>query len=249
MTTVLVTRPAHQAARLVALLAARGIDAIAVPTVAIVPAAPGSQFENLAAHIDGATWLIVTSLNGAQSVVARLGADALPRSLKVAAVGPTTAGELARHGVRVDHVPSRYLTAEIAGGLGDVTGRRIVLARADAATPGLRQALTARGAQVEELVAYRTVIGPAGSRLRLRSALRRGVDGVTFTSASTVGGLVALLPDGARAKALALPAYCIGPVTARAAEAAGFTVHAVAARHTADGLAAAIGQHLAEERV
>ncbi|MBA2265957.1 MAG: hypothetical protein H0W17_06135, partial [Chloroflexi bacterium] len=37
-------------------------------------------------------------------------------------------------GIRVDHVPDEYLTVEIARGLGDVEGRRVVLARANAAT-------------------------------------------------------------------------------------------------------------------
>jgi len=150
-------------------------------------------------------------------------------------------------GVRVDHVPSRYRTVAIAEGLGDVTGRRMLLARADAATPDLRDALLERGAVVEEVVAYHTIEGPAGSRDSIRTALAQPLDGVTFTSGSTVRGLHALLSPPEALRATALPAYCIGPVTARVARRAGFAVPVVAAPHTAAALAEAIRTHLREE--
>jgi len=167
--------------------------------------------------------------------------------LLVAAVGPATAAALQAGGVRVDHVPSRYRTVAIAEGLGDLVGRRVVLARADAATRDLRDALVERGAVVEEVVAYHTVEGPANSRDTIRSALAQRLDGVTFTSGSTVRGLHALLSPPEALRATALPGYCIGPVTARVARLAGFAVPVVADRHTAAALADAIHRHLEKE--
>ncbi|MEO6058518.1 MAG: uroporphyrinogen-III synthase [Candidatus Limnocylindria bacterium] len=195
MTTLLVTRPAQQAAELVGLLAERGIDAISVPTVEIAPAPAGGALDDAILSLDDAAWLVITSVNGAAALVARLTAlgRALPVDLLVAAVGPATAAALQAGGVRVDHVPSRYRTVAIAEGLGDLAGRRVVLARADAATRDLRDALVERGAVVEEVVAYHTVEGPASSRDTIRSALAQRLDGVTFTSGSTVRGLHALL--------------------------------------------------------
>ena len=115
------------------------------------------------------------------------------------------------------------------------------------ATPDLRDALLSRGALVEEVVAYRTVEGPAAWRDRIRAALVQPLDGVTFTSGSTVRGLRALLSPPEALRATALPAYCIGPVTARVARRAGFTVPVVSARHTVAGLAEAIHAHLSSE--
>ncbi|MEP6808575.1 MAG: uroporphyrinogen-III synthase, partial [Chloroflexota bacterium] len=162
MTTVLVTRPAAQAAELVALLAECGIDAVSVPTVETAPPARGGPLDDAIRSLGGAAWLVITSVNGAAALVARLRAMglSLPEGVGVAAVGPTTAAALRTGGLSVDHVPSRYLTVAIAEGLGEVAGRRVVLARADAATPDLRDALVRRGALVEEVVAYRTVEGP-----------------------------------------------------------------------------------------
>ena len=249
MTTLLVTRPAQQAAELVGLLAERGIDSISVPTVEIAPAPAGGALDDAILSLDDAAWLVITSVNGAAALVARLTAlgRALPVDLLVAAVGPATAAALQAGGVRVDHVPSRYRTVAIAEGLGDLVGRRVVLARADAATRDLRDALVERGAVVEEVVAYHTVEGPANSRDTIRSALAQRLDGVTFTSGSTVRGLHALLSPPEALRATALPGYCIGPVTARVARLAGFAVPVVADRHTAAALADAIHRHLEKE--
>lgn len=249
MTTLLVTRPAAQAAELVSLFAAHGIHAISVPTVEIAPVPPGGMLDSAILSLDGAAWLVITSVNGAAAVVERMAAlgCSLPQGIRVAAVGAATAARLESHGIRVDHVPDRYRTVAIAEGLGEVAGRRIVLARADAATPDLRDALILGGAAVEEVVAYRTIEGPAESRDRVRAALAGHLDGVTFTSGSTVRGLHALLSPPEALRATALPAYCIGPVTAGVARRAGFAVPVVAARHTAAALGAAIRRHLAAE--
>jgi uroporphyrinogen-III synthase len=249
VTTLLVTRPARQAAELVSLLAERGIHTISVPTVEIAPPPPGDALDGAIRSLDGAAWLVITSVNGAAALLQRLLAlgRTLPDGMRVAAVGAVTAASLEAGGVRVDHVPSRYRTVAIAEGLGDVAGRRVVLARADAATPDLPDALRSRGALVEEVVAYHTIEGPAGSRDGIRAALAQPLDGLTFTSGSTVRGLHALLSPPEALRATALPAYCIGPVTAQVARRAGFAVPVVAALHTAAALAEAIHSYLSRE--
>jgi uroporphyrinogen-III synthase len=240
MTRILVTRPAGQAGELVALLAAAGIEAETVPTVAIETGARDALLRALEPGVD---WLVITSANGA----AALDEVQLPLGTRVAAVGPATAGALRARGVPVAHVPDRFLTAAIADGLGDLHGRRVVLARAQAAAPALREALLARGAAVEEVVTYRAIEGPPQSEDALRAAVRR-VDGVAFTSGSTVRGFVRLLAADGLQRASRLPAFCIGPVTAEVADAAGLTVAGIAREHTAVGLARVIVDHYRAQR-
>ena len=251
MTRLLVTRPAHQAGALVAELADRGIDAVAVPAVALLPRRDAGDLDQILGSLGGNSWLVVTSVNGAEVVLERLGhrADALPAGTRLAAVGPATAAALRAGGLRVDHVPDEYRTLAIADGLGDLDGVRVALARADAATPELADALRARGARVDEVVAYRILEGPPASRAPLAAAMQSGIDGVTFTSGSTVRGLLKLAHATGHERITSLPAYCIGPVTAQVAAAAGFEVPVVAAEHTITALVAAIAQHLAEEMV
>lgn len=246
---VLVTRPAEQAPELDRLLRDRGIEAICVPTVAIDADSVASELDAALDSLDGAAWLVVTSQNGAQAVARRLAERdrSVPPSTRVAAVGPATAKALAASGVAVDHVPDDYLTVAIAGGLGDLVGRRVVLARADAATPQLRDALVARGALVEEVVAYRTIEGPSHGRDALHAALQRDLDGIAFTSGSTVRGLLRLVSALDRGRARKLRAFCIGPVTAEVARQSGFEIAAVADPHTAEALARTIAEHFGME--
>jgi uroporphyrinogen III methyltransferase/synthase len=246
---ILVTRPAGQAPDLCAALHARGIRAVAVPTVAIDSASAASEVDALlTGSLRRADWLVVTSANGAAALVERIRATAweMPAHLKVAAVGPATARALEAGGIRPAYVPDEYRTVAIAEGLGDVAGRRVVLARADAATPALREVLATRGAEVLDVVAYRTVEGPPTNRDALRVALHRDLSGIAFTSSSTVRGLLALTSPVDRQRAGAIPAFCIGPVTAETARRFGFEVEVVADAYTADGLAEGIARHVQE---
>lgn len=242
MTRVLITRPASQQARLGERLARHGIEGVVVPAVSIARTESGPM-RQMIAGLDGADWLVITSANGAWALADALDGGGLPASVSLAAVGPATAETLESAGLRVDAMPGRYLTVAIADVLGPVAGKRIVLARADSATPDLRQALLQRGAIVEEVVAYRTIEGPADSRELLRRALGQPLDAVLFTSGSTVRGLIALADPPLQRQLTALPAICIGPVTADSARHAGFAVGAVASKHTAAGLVQAVADY------
>jgi hydroxymethylbilane synthase len=221
--TVLVTRPADQAGPLVAALDARGIGAVVVPTIAVAAADPG-PIEAVARRLPEFDWVVVTSPNGARELLAaaaRAGAD--PGSARWAAVGAATALVLDPAEVGPVFVPSAGSGAALGAELPVRPGERVLLARSDIADAALPDRLIAAGARVEEVVAYRTVEGPEASRGPLAEAVASGaLDGLVFTSGSTVRGLLALLPADLAAVALALPACCIGEPTAAVATAAGF---------------------------
>lgn len=253
MRHVLITRPAGQADELRRRLAERNVASTSVPTVAIEPAGTDAELAQAVATLGAAngrpaaSWLILTSANGAHALADCLRRDhlSLPAGVSVAAVGPATAAALRDEGIPVHHVPDDYLTVAIAAGLGDVRGQRVVLARADLATEDLALVLAGRGALVEEVVAYRTVEGPPESREPLRRALARKLDGIAFTSGSTARGLVALLETPERHRASRLPSFCIGPVTAAEVRRLGFEPTVVADEHTAAGLANAVADYFA----
>jgi len=143
-------------------------------------------------------------------------------------------------------MPEVYLAEEIAAGIGDVAGQRILLPRAERASKQLTQALRGKGAAVDEVTAYRTLA--VGAPDELKALLEDGqIDIVTFTSSSTVRNLVANLQDPTPAKALSrCLVACIGPVTARTAKRLSIRVDVVAREHTIDGLAEAIVTAVAE---
>jgi len=111
--------------------------------------------------------------------------------------------------------------------------------RGDLADGGLAAILRARGARVDDVVAYRTVEAPATSLGPLRVAIDAGPPaGIVLTSGSTARGLAALAAR-AGVDLATIPAVCIGHETAGVARATGFRVAAVAARPTAADLARA----------
>jgi uroporphyrinogen III methyltransferase/synthase len=243
--SVLVPRTRHQASALSERLRALGAEPVEAPTIAIEP---GREPERLRAALasvrDGAyDWMALTSVNGVDAVfeaLEALGLDA--RSLArvhVAAVGSGTAEALARHGVRADLLPERFTTRGLADallGTGE-PARRILLPRADIATPVLTAALDEAGWTADEVEAYRTVPAtalPDGVRERILSG---DVDVLAFASSSTVRNLVALLDGEVPASTRVVS---IGPVTSETCRDLGLRVEAEGDPHDLDGLVGAV---------
>ncbi|HMA36308.1 MAG TPA: uroporphyrinogen-III synthase, partial [Chloroflexia bacterium] len=240
-----------QSGPLLADLRALGADAIECPAIAIAPPADYAPLDAALAGLAQYDWLIFTSANGVRAVFDRLAglgppwAHTLPPGLKVGAIGPATAATLAEYGVTADFVPDTYVAEAVVAQIGAVAGARVLLPRADIARAVLADGLRARGAQVTQVDAYRTLAGAGDPRVR--ALLEAGqVDVVTFTSSSTVRFFLEMLeglgldPAVARATLSRTQVVCIGPITAATAQEQGLAVAAVAAEYTAAGVVAAI---------
>ncbi len=229
---IVITRPAEKARRLADRLRSLGAVPIEFPTVRIEPADPGPLDDALRA-LGRFDWVVFTSANGVEAVCARLpaaGKDARDLAArKVAAIGPATAQALRQRGIEPALVPSEFVAEAILASLGDVRGQRFLLPRADIAREALAVGLRDGGADVTEVVAYRTV-GAGGPLPDLSDA-----DAVTFTSSSTVRHFLTTGAQVGRAKVV-----CIGPVTAATARELGLVVDAVADEYTEDGLIQAL---------
>jgi uroporphyrinogen III methyltransferase/synthase len=190
-------------------------------------------------------WVIFTSANGVDAVFGRLAALGLDArvfgSAKIAAIGPATAEALRQHGLRADYAPAEALTSAILGDFQqrDLRGARVLLPRADIAPPDLADGLAALGAEVQSIVAYRTVPAEGLASEARRVLAAEVVDVACFTSSSTVRNLVDAL-DGDGSLLAPLTIACIGPVTAATARELGLRVDVVAGDHTVAGLVAAL---------
>src|SRR6185436_19535135 len=150
--------------------------------------------------------------------------------VRVAAIGPETAAQLAHRLVRPALVPSEFRAEGVLAALRDedVRGRRFLLPRAAGARAILPESLRARGAVVDEVIAYRAETPADADVAGLREALEAGtLDALTFTSSSTVRNFVDMLgaTDVRRLLRGGRPAVaCIGPVTADTARELGLPV-------------------------
>jgi uroporphyrinogen-III synthase len=220
----LVGRPDGQAAPLLAALAEAGIDAAHVPAIEIEAATAGGELDAAVRDARGGAWIAVTSGNAIEPVLDALrAAGRVVTDFRWAAVGTATAERLGLRGVADPFLPSRPDGAMLADELPVVPGDDVLLARGDLAEPGPVETLRGRGANVREVVAYRTVEAPPASRPRLAAILDDGpVDALVVTSGSIARGLAGLAEGPARARLLATPVVAAGAKAAEAARAAGF---------------------------
>ena len=116
----------------------------------------------------------------------------------------------------VGSVPSYTIAAT-----GDVQGLKVLLPRADIGRELLAEELRKQGAEVTEVIAYRTIVAEPereGEPDIYRMLLERRIDVVTFTSASAVRNFVKVLGAEPAADLLRTTIVAsIGPVTAEAA--------------------------------
>jgi len=219
---IVITRP--EAKPLADELERLGAEVTVVPLIEIRPA-EGHALEDAIDTMGTYDWVVLTSVNGVAAVaqgLAGLGGDA-----RVAAVGPVTADAIREHGVEPAFVATRA-SDDIAAGLGEIEGLRVLLPQADLAEPHLADELRGRGAHVESVVAYRTVLvePPMWGILPLRIA-----DAVVLASGSACRSLAAA--GGAGGGAMLV---CIGPKTAKVAREVGLKVGLVADEATSDGI-------------
>jgi uroporphyrinogen III methyltransferase/synthase len=109
----------------------------------------------------------------------------------------------------------------------------------------LPEELRSRGAHVDVVPVYRTIL-PNGAGEEWRRRLADGeIHVVTFTSSSTVRNFVEMFGGIDRLKPLMqrVVIACIGPITARTAEEQGLTVSIVPGENTVPALVQAIAHY------
>ena len=250
---ILVTRAKEQAGELSQLLRAYGGDPVECPTIQVVPPASWNELDEAIAGLNLYHWLVFTSVNGVRPFMERLrqrGLDARALSgLKLCCIGPRTAEELARQGLKADLVPSEFQAEGVIEVLkaSGIAGRRVLISRAEVAREILPEQLRALGADVRVVVAYRTVL-PSVDAERLKALFRQGALHVaTFASSSTVRNFCRLFASQREMKELTAQTAvaCIGPITAKTAEEVGLPVAIVPDENTIPALADAIVRHCA----
>lgn len=248
---VLNTRAKAQSAALSSLLRERGADVIEIPTIEINPPRSYKHLNAALKNIAKYDWLILTSVNGVDSVFSRLkklkiSTDAL-KHLQIAAIGPATKKAIERQGLAVSVTPSKYIAEAVVDAVrGKVEGKRILLARAKVARDVLPNELRKTAAQVDVVEAYETRV-PATAKAKLQKLFRSSEnrpDVVTFTSSSTAANFLHLLDKRHHSVLAEIWLASIGPVTSKTLREAGFPPTIQAREYTMSGLVVAIAEQV-----
>jgi uroporphyrinogen III methyltransferase/synthase len=238
-----------------------GAEVIVQPAIRIGPPADWRPVDDALARLSQFDWLVFSSVNGVRFLLDRLlekGSElSLPANtpanfpdaektvltpfprLKLAAIGPGTAEELARYHLQADLVPKEFRAEALAEALaGDAAGRRFLLARASRGREVLAERLSAAGALVEQVVVYTStdVEQPDPDVAAMLSAGR--MDWVTVTSSAVARSLVRLFGDELRRAKLA----SISPLTSAVLRGLGHQPAVEATEYTMSGLVTAIAR-------
>jgi len=245
---VVVTRAAEQAGDLVRALEENGAEVLLVPSVAFAEAEDKQPLDAAILSLFRFDWLLLTSQNAVRFFAARCRERGFDLSVlagappSVAAVGPATAEAARQEGLVVKFVASRNTGEGLAQELREhLLGKKVLLPRSDRADADLPAALSRAGAQLTDVVAYRTLAVHDAAAKELEQIRQTGADVITFASPSAFHSFVEQIgADVLRKLAGRTALAAIGPVTARAIQQAGFVAEIVAEDSSAAGLVAAI---------
>jgi uroporphyrinogen III methyltransferase/synthase len=249
---VLVTRSKDQAGELVELLEAQGAEAVEAPLINIVPPDDYGPLDAECERAGAYDWIAFTSANAATAFMDRLLQG--PRDVRalagarLCAIGPGTAARLTRFGLKIDLIPDDHSASGVVAALkaaGSIKGKRVLFPKADIARDVLPEQLREAGAEVTEVVAYRTVTAESDAHLGIyRQLLDRRIDAVTFSSASAVRAFVSIYGEDQAVDLLNHTIVAtIGPVTAEAATRYGITPQVTPATSTMAALVDALAAH------
>jgi uroporphyrinogen-III synthase len=237
---VLVPRGGPWGDQVAANLRSRGALPIVAPMINFAPTDDAPALEAALARLAAGDfdWMTVTSattvdvLSSHRAVVAP--------GTRIAAVGETTAAALVAAGYHVDIVPSddnsaKGLLAMWGAATQGVIPLRVLTLRSEIAKPLLTEGLRRVGHDVESVVAYRTVGVPVSEKVAADVKSGR-VNAVLVTSGSVAQQVQDQLGPIPRTTVIA----CIGPRTAKDAEAIGLHVDLIAESPSAEALIEAL---------
>jgi uroporphyrinogen III methyltransferase / synthase len=249
---IIVTRPRQEAGPAAAALEILGAEVLLAPTIEVRPLDDPRLLDAAIDRLTDYDWLVFTSANGVRFLVERLesrGRDLRALGhLRLAAIGPATAGALASFHLSADIVPESYRSESLAAALADsARGRRILLARADRGRAVLKQTLE-RVAQVDEVAVYQNLDVESLPEHVIERITLAAVDWVTVTSSAITTRLHGLLPESARNRVgRDIRLASLSPVTSETAVALGWNVAVEAAEFTWEGLISALVEKVAQE--
>jgi len=241
--SVVVTRATEQAAGLSARLRELGADVIELPTIETRAPDDWGPLDQAIAGLNTYDWLIFTSANGVRYFTQRLDAgtgDLRDLRAKICAIGPATAEALSSLHLKVDLMPEQYVAESVLAAFEcqDLEGKNVLLPRAAMARDLIPVELEKRGAAIDVVAAYQTVLPDASGALAEKIfAAAEKPDWITFTSSSTVKNFAALCPSE-RLQGVRIAS--IGPVTSQTIRELGLSVDVQAREYTVGGLVQSI---------
>lgn len=252
---ILVTRARAQASELADQIEALGGEPFEFPVIETRLANAAANEEKVRSALlqaEDYDWVVLTSVNAVRYFFEWLDRCKVDvrrfHRARFAAVGPKTADALKSFGILADVQPDTYTAEGLLERLmtqdGVQPGQKVLLPRGNLARDVLTAGLQQSGVLATAIDIYETAHTHQRSPFLLEMLEQGEIHLVTFTSSSTVHGLLEALRSLGAADPAALlrrtNIACIGPITAQTAEQCGLEVAVLAQHATIESLLEAI---------
>lgn len=236
---IIVTRARTQSSDFANLLGSNGALPIQFPTIETVPPDTWDGLDDAIEKISSYEWLIFTSVNGVRYFFERLkkkNRDVRDlKGIKICTIGPKTAMEVEKFGIRIDVIPSEYRAEAVIECIGkeNIHGKRVLLPRAAVAREILPDELKNMGALIDVVDAYKTIRPDEKTDEIKKMLTNKEVDVITFTSSSTVTNFVDMFDKYELQEMIkGVVIASIGPITAETAEKLGLKPQIIPKKYT-----------------
>jgi uroporphyrinogen III methyltransferase / synthase len=249
---IVVTRAPEQAEAIAHELHRFGAEVISLPVVSFAAPEDSAPLDRALGELARFDWVLFTSQNAVRFVSSRLGQLGLKNVARhVAALGPATAEVARQEGFRVNYVAANHTSHGLASELqGSLKGQRVLFPRSGRSNDHIAIALRESGADVTDVVAYRTVAPETPDQVILDQIRTGSVDVIIFASPSAFDNLAYFLGLSELVKlAETVQFAAIGPTTAKAMRESGVRVHIEAIETSAAGLSDAIVKHYQDRAI
>jgi uroporphyrinogen-III synthase len=251
---IVVTRAPEQSKELCGRLLELGAEVLLLPLVRFLEPDNTLDLDHAIRSLEKFDWLIFTSANAVTFFMRQcraLGSWPGGKTGKIAAVGSATRLALESEGLQASLMPAEFSGAALAAELSsEFAGKTVLLPRSDRASGELPSLLRGAGANVTEVVAYRTA-GPEALDPAVIGAILNGqADAITFFSPSAFREFQNLTGDETlRRLAPQVTFVAVGPVTAEAIRGLGLPVVIQADQATTASLVATLERHFSAPEI
>ncbi len=191
---IAITRPAHQAAKLIKKLEAEGANSIAFPLLEIIKPKSSALIQQQLETLEHYQLAIFISPNAVARALTFVDKSQL-KHLKIAAVGKKTALSLREQGLVVGYFPDKIFNSEALLALDEmqqVQNKRIIIFRGEGGRDVLRNTLQQRGAKVTYINVYARCCPADDLELLKQHYLQHQLDIIVLTSGESLSHLLRL---------------------------------------------------------
>jgi uroporphyrinogen-III synthase len=249
---IVITRAPEQATELQRRLQELGAEVLFLPMVRFLDPEENDELDHAIDSLAEFDWLIFTSANAARFFLKRcraLGCWPSARNPRIAVVGDATRAAVEAEQLTVAIVPKEFNSVALAKAMeAHVVDKRVLLPRSDRAgdRDELPRRLRSDGADVTEVVAYRTEEPDSFDEATRDMLLRADVNAITFFSPSAFDNFDRALGfEALREVSSRVVFAAVGPTTAAAIQEAGLDFVIEAEEATPASLAAALARYFA----